>query len=382
MSCRWKHNWEETKANYRDWWDGIGMVLNLGDFPSERPYIAVDDPGEPSSPRQRHADPAMIAARNRALRANRNYDLGDVLPLAFVDFGSVSLAAYLGAVVELMDETIWYHPRREPETWGTLSFDPASFWFRLHEDAYRKTVAAAGDDYAVGMSGISSNIETLSALRGAEALMADLIDNPGWVHEKLWEINQAFFAAYQHLFDIIRMPDGSCCTSSFALWGDGRTFVVTLDPVAMISPAMFQEFVLPPLVEQVNWLDHCMLHVDGPDALRHLDAILAVERLQAVQWSPGAGQPTGGDPKWYDLYRRIKAAGKAVQAIEVKPGEVVPLLDKVGPEGMYITAFCSDVAQAEALLRDVEPYRPRINRDFSSVGDFSSCASEERETML
>lgn len=360
MFCHWKHNWEETKTHYRDWWAGRGLVLNLGDFPAGRPYAAVDDdPGVPASPCQRHADPAWIAARNRALRANRNYDLGDVLPLAFVDFGSVSMAAYLGAGVELTDETIWYHPRRDPETWGALRFDPAAPWFRLHEDAYRRTVAAAGDDYVVGMSGIGSNIEALSALRGAEALMADLIDNPGWVREKLWEINQAFFAAYRRLYDIIRLPDGSSCTSAFALWGEGRTAVITLDPIAMISPAMFEEFVLPPLVEQVNGLDHCMVHVDGPAALRHLDALLAVERLQAVQWSPGAGQPTGGDPKWYALYRRIKAAGKAVQAIQVKPEEVLPLLDHVGPEGLYITAFCSDAAQAETLLRDVEPYRRR-----------------------
>ena len=45
---------------------------------------------------------------------------------------------------------------------------------------------------------------------------------------------------------------------------------------------------------------------------------------------------TGGHPQWYDLYRRIKAGGKSVQAVGVKPEEVVPLLDAVGPEGMYI----------------------------------------------
>ncbi len=358
MPCNWKNNWEETQRNFTAWWAGRGLVLNLGDFPSDGPLMPVDDPGEAVSPRQKHADAAWIAARNRALRANRNYDLGDILPVAFVDFGTVSLAAYLGAELDLTEETVWYHPRPgAPDTWGPLRFDPSAPWFRIHEAIYRQCMAAAGDDFVIGQPGIGSNIEVLAALRGAQSLMTDLMDNPVWVHEKLREINQAFFAAYQRIYDLIRLADGSSCTSYFALWGSGKTSVITLDPVAMISPAMFEEFVLPPLVEQVEWLDHSLLHVDGTAALRHLDLILGIEGLDAVEWTPEPGVPGGGDPCWYPLYRRIKDAGKAVQAILVQPVEVVPLLENVGAEGLYITAYCSDAAEAGELLQAVEPYR-------------------------
>jgi hypothetical protein len=361
MTCNWKHNWEETRRNFNAWWAGRGLVLNLGDFPSDQPVIRVDDPGEAASPRQKHADAPWIAARSRALRANRNYDLGDILPVAFVDYGTVSLASYLGAEVELAADTIWYHPRPgAPEAWGTLRFDPGTPWFRIHEEVYRQCMAAAGDDFVIGQPGIGSNIEALAALRGSESLMSDLIDNPDWVHEKLREINHAFFAAYQGIYDIIQLADGSSCTSYFALWGAGKTSVITLDPIAMISPAMFEEFVLPPLVEQVHWLDHSLLHVDGTVALRHLDLILGIDRLNAVEWTPEPTVPGGGDPCWYPLYRRIKDAGKSVQAILVKPEEVVPLLDNVGPAGMYITAYCRDAAEAEALLRAVKPYRNEL----------------------
>ncbi len=360
MSCRWKHNWDETRTHFRDWWAGRGLVLNLGDFPSQGAALRVDDPGEAVSPRQQHGDPAWIAARSRALRANRDYDLGDILPVAFVDFGTVSLAAYLGAGVELTRETIWYHPRPgPPEAWGPLTFDPDSAWFKIHEAVYRQCVAAAGDDFVIGQPGIGCNIEVLAALRGSEALMTDLVDRPDWVRDKLGEINRAYFDAFQRIYEIIRLPDGSSCTSYFALWGEGRTSLLTLDPIAMISPAMFEEFVLPPLVEQVNWLDHSLLHLDGTAALRHLDLILGIERLEALEWTPEPTQPAGGHPCWYPLYRRIKEAGKAVQAIQVKPEEVVPLLDNVGPDGLYVTAYCRDAAEAEALLRAVEPYRRR-----------------------
>ena len=133
MSCRWKRNWPETQANFRAWWHGRGLVLNLGDFPVTPPALAVADPGEAASPVQKHADAAWIAARCRAQRANRDYEHGDILPVAFVDWGTVSLAAYLGAEVELTPDTVWYHPRPgDPLAWGPLRFDPAARWFRIH----------------------------------------------------------------------------------------------------------------------------------------------------------------------------------------------------------------------------------------------------------
>jgi hypothetical protein len=212
MSCRWKRNWPETQANFRAWWHGRGLVLNLGDFPVTPPALAVADPGEAASPVQKHADAAWIAARCRAQRANRDYEHGDILPVAFVDWGTVSLAAYLGAEVELTPDTVWYHPRPgDPLAWGPLRFDPAARWFRIHEDIYRQGMQAAAGDFVVGQPGIGSNIEVLAALRGAEALMADLIERPEWVQERLWAINQAFFAAYQRVHE----PSG-CPTAASA----------------------------------------------------------------------------------------------------------------------------------------------------------------------
>ena len=66
-------------------------------------------------------------------------------------------------------------------------------------------------------------------------------------------------------------------------------------------------------------------------------------------------------PDWQtakaNLTRRIKDAGKCVQAVRVKVDEVIPLLDAVGPEGMFITVAAADEATAEKLVEAVEPYR-------------------------
>ena len=96
-----------------------------------------------------------------------------------------------------------------------------------------------------------------------------------------------------------------------------------------------------------------MFHLDGTQAIPHLDNLLAIEPLDAIEWTPQAGQPGGGSPIWYDLYRRIKAGGKSVQAIGVKYDEVEPLIDAVGSEGMYIMTSAKTEQEARDLLRRV-----------------------------
>jgi hypothetical protein len=121
---------------------------------------------------------------------------------------------------------------------------------------------------------------------------------------------------------------------------------------------MYARFVVPYLSEQCAWLDYSMYHLDGTNAHQHLDLLLSIDRLNAIEWTPQAGRPSGGSPEWYNLYRRIKAAGKSVQAVGVEYEDVIPLLDAVGPQGMFIIlahdGFPPD--RAEQLAKQLEPY--------------------------
>ena len=53
----------------------------------------------------------------------------------------------------------------------------------------------------------------------------------------------------------------------------------------------------------------------------------------AIQWTPGVGEPQGGSPKWYDLYKKILAGGKSIMACWVTLDELKPLLDNIGADG-------------------------------------------------
>ena len=83
-------------------------------------------------------------------------------------------------------------------------------------------------------------------------------------------------------------------------------------------------------------------HLDGPDAIMHVDALMEVEELTALQWTPGAGNPDGGSERWYPMYDRVKAAGKSLW-IMLEEGSTDELIDKAdklvkryGRDGLYL----------------------------------------------
>jgi 5-methyltetrahydrofolate--homocysteine methyltransferase len=127
----------------------------------------------------------------------------------------------------------------------------------------------------------------------------------------------------------------------------------------MISPEMFEEFVAPYLAEQCRQLDHCVYHWDGPCALQHEGPLLAIKELEAIQWTPGAGQLGLGDRIWWPLYHRVRRAGKSLMLLGVSPAEAQALVEQFGPEGLDLVVSVNSEEEADALVRQSFHWRKR-----------------------
>ena len=359
----WKADWDRVRQNHIRWWDGRGLVLYLT-APRDEPVEPVDRPRPPADLFGRWTDPQYRAAAGEYQVAT-TFFAADAYPHYKTNLGPGSLGTFIGAEPHFVDGTVWYETCIEdPEASGPIRFDPSgNKWLAVHVAVMEAIVGRARGRFLVSMPDLIENLDTLAALRGGERLLTDLVERPDWVQTKLAEINEAFFAAFDALAPIVGDGEGGN-TFLFDIWGPGRTAKVQCDISCMISPAMFRRFVVPHLSAQCRWLDYSMYHLDGEDALQHLDALLEIESLDAIEWTPrtriGPGEEhfSGGGPKWYDLYRRIKAGGKSVQAVGVTADQVIPLIEAVGPEGMFICARAPDQATAERLAEEVENLRP------------------------
>jgi hypothetical protein len=358
----WKKNWEETKQNFTRWWNREGLVISQwGGVHADHHHEIVEKPpfinrGDEAF----YSDVEARAKRNHYSLSRQNFP-ADIMPVASTLIGPGSLAIHLGSRPEIREESVWYHPTMkdvvEPEKLPPLKFDPDDPWWKIQESTIMKCCELGKGNYLVGCPDLVENIDILAALRDVSTLLVDMIERPDWVLQKVEEINQAYFEIYDLIYELIKTDDDGSVFEAYMLWGPGKTAKLQCDAATMFSPAMFNKFVLPAMTEQCQWLDYSMYHLDGKEEFCHLDALLGIEALDAIEWTPNAGEPLGGDPKWYDLYKRILGAGKSVQVYLVFAHEIVPLLDEIGGQGVYVLGLFKDEAEVESVLKQVEQFR-------------------------
>lgn len=352
MAAFWHDDWPRAQRLLLDWWEGKGCALCVT-APKDEPWEAIPAPTAPDSLETRWTDPGY-RVREAQHWLSQTYFGGAAFPYLDTQIGPGSLGLFLGSNPRFDSATVWYQPWIEhPDVTPPVRFDPSNRWWKVHLDLIDEALRTSAGRYLVGMPDLIENWDTLAQIRDPMELLVDSMDRPAWVLGQIEAINQAFFEAFDLIYNRIRDEQGGNAFAAFQIWGPGRTAKVQCDAAAMLSPEHFKTFVRPALTRQCAWLDYAMFHLDGTQCFPILDALLEIEPLKAVEWTPQALRPGGGSPEWYGLYRRIRTAGKSVQAIGVLPEEVLPLIDAVGHEGIFISVNCESEAEARALERAV-----------------------------
>ena len=89
----------------------------------------------------------------------------------------------------------------------------------------------------------------------------------------------------------------------------------------MIGQDMFEEFVYPNLQKFCEDIDRTIYHLDGPGELKHLPKILELDQLRAVQWIPGAGNPS--IENYREIHRSIESTGKYIELPVYEPDQML-----------------------------------------------------------
>ena len=357
----WKDNLEETKKHYINWWNHKGIVLNMWEHFQEgvKPHADVAMPPAPKSLDQKWFDPEWRAEYLDWYVAHSSMK-ADMLPVANTQLGPGSLAAILGGVFEGGEDTIWIHPN--PNYTDDIKFDindPNNKNWQLHKDLLRACKKKANGNYFVGMPDLMEGMDVLAALKGTDKVLLDTVMQPEVLERQMQQINDIYFKVFDELYDIIREGD-EMAFCYFSSWAPGKMSKLQSDISTMISVEDYRRFVQPFIHEQCQKIDYTLYHLDGVGAMHHLPALLEIEELNAIQWTPGVGEPQGGSPKWYDLYKKILAAGKSIMACWVTLDELRPLLDNIGGNGVHIEMDFHNEDEVEKAMRIVEEYQESV----------------------
>ena len=309
----------------------------------------------------------------------------DILPVANTQLGPGSLAAILGGVFEGGEDTIWIHPN--PDFTDEIVFNPEHPNWILHKELLKACKAKANGHYFVGMPDLMEGLDVLAALKGTDRVLLDTVMQPEILEQQMQQINDIYFKVFDELYDIIREGD-EMAFCYFSSWAPGKMSKLQSDISTMISQDDYRRFVQPFIRKQCQKIDYTLYHLDGVGAMHHLPALLEIEELNAIQWTPGVGEPQGGSPKWYDLYKKILAGGKSVMACWVTLDELKPLLDHIGADGVHLEMDFHNEKEVEQAMRIVEEYtgsstsvntnEHQQDADLATTGQERICIREEQ----
>ena len=382
----WKSNLEETKQRYINWWNHKGIILNMWEHFQEgvQPHAEITPPAPAKDLSQKWFDPQWRAEYLDWYVAHSSLK-ADILPVANTQLGPGSLVAILGGVFEGGEDTIWIHPN--PDFTDEIVFNPEHPNWILHKELLKACKAKANGHYFVGMPDLMEGLDVLAALKGTDRVLLDTVMQPEILEQQMQQINDIYFKVFDELYDIIREGD-EMAFCYFSSWAPGKMSKLQSDISTMISQDDYRRFVQPFIREQCQKIDYTLYHLDGVGAMHHLPALLEIEELNAIQWTPGVGEPQGGSPKWYDLYKKILAGGKSVMACWVTLDELKPLLDHIGADGVHLEMDFHNEKEVEQAMRIVEEYtgsstavntnEHQQDADLAATGQERICIREEQ----
>jgi len=288
------------------------------------------------------------------------YLAAESVPMLFTNFGPGCLAACVGGSYTLAENTVWFERKPIINDWDgrkSIRFDPESEMWGYLKALMQK--AAEDPEICFSFTDIGGIMDVAGSLRGTQTLLYDLYDDPERVKELLYEIEQAWY----EMFDLQKEAISSAgipYNGWMNIPSETPWFPLQDDFCAMISPSQFEEFALPHLTRQTEYMDRSIYHLDGPGEIPHLDMLLDIPTLNGIQWISGDAHEPLYDEKWFPMYRKIQDKKKnlvlmdAISENHLKGAEA--LIKSIDPIGTYITIGASSPERIEYIVELVEKW--------------------------
>jgi hypothetical protein len=351
-----EHGWETIARNWCAWWAGE----------LERALIVLEcvDPQDESTP---HYASTFLGNYPEATspgellepfipRLEAIHYLGDAFPRFWPNYGPGIVAACAGAYLHAVADTTWFSPGFDGNIADLhVSMNDNNPWWQRVVSITRGAVERWGQQLSIGFTDLGGNLDVLAHLRGTEQLLLDLSDEPQQVNRLVSETNQLWLDCYEQLYNLTRHGRGITCWGP--CWSPASGYLLQSDFSYMISPVMFEQYVLPDLEKCCQRIEYPFYHLDGKGQLAHLNLLFSLESLRGIQWVPGDGQPQA--EHWLPLLNRIRKSGKLCQ-VNVCAQGALTILRELGGKG-FVLAIDEKLSpeQGRAFLKEADLLQKR-----------------------
>ena len=337
----------EAAERMRAWW--------LGE-PTDRVVASVAAPRAGAKPvstrgstRDRLIDADTIIHNLRATMTSRFYG-GEAFPSYWIFPITMPMSAFLGCEPIFKETTAWQFPvfdAWDGENWKPIRFDPDNRWWKAICELTRRIAAEPELPCLLSACGLGGISDVIANLWGSEAVLVAMMDDLEGLRGIRDRLIDAFRVMYDHLYEMV-LPRQEGYFDWLNVWAPGRMCTSQSDISCMMSSRMFDDLFIEEIRQEAKHVDYFFYHLDGPEAIRHLDSLLDIEELDGIQWVPGAG--ASQDPMdWIELFLRIQERGKKI-FITCPPERVESLLNTISHRGVYLSTYCGTENDARETL--------------------------------
>jgi hypothetical protein len=279
---------------------------------------------------------------------------GETFPVFFPNLGPDVYAAFYGAELEFGQVTSYSIPC--VKSWDDaeqLTLDVNNEYFKKIEDLTSHALERCKGKFLVGYTDLHPGLDCAAAWRDPLQLCYDLYDAPDQV-QRLADLAISDFEFIYNHFDAKLKGAGQLSISWMGIPSPGRMHIPSCDFSALISERFFEELGLPILQRETKTMTHNIFHVDGFGVAKHLDAILSVPELHALQWVQGVGD-NYPIMQWLPLIKDMQARGLPV-IVDLSLDDLNDFIAAMDPKGLFLWVAVEDEQEELDILNRLKKW--------------------------
>lgn len=273
---------------------------------------------------------------------------GDFIWSASAFWGIPWLEAGLGCSIIADHNTGSIHSKPPAEFKGSQSipgFDRNSPWVKKTGEFLTRISERSGGRWPIGTTRMRGISDLLSALYGGEAFIYAMLEEPDEV-KKVCERIAEFWTEYGR-FQLENIPPfhGGVGSFYYHMWAPEGTVWHQEDAAALMSPALYDEFIRPWDERIVKSFPGCIIH-QHPTGFYPVDdylemGMLALE-LHIDQGGPGAEQ-------LYEIHRKILSKKPLIIWGDIPGRDLEWIFEKLPPQGLAVNTVVRNKEEAARL---------------------------------
>ena len=272
---------------------------------------------------------------------------GDFLYAGTAFWGIPWVEASLGCPVYANHSTgsIYCEPPADFEDASDIpEFDPENPWMKLMARMYDALCEHSAGRYPIGTTRFRGISDLLSALYGGDELVFGMIDDPEDMEEACRKLTDYWISAARLQLAHITEFKGGIGSFYYYMWAPRNTVWYQEDTVALLSPALYKQFIEPCVRRIVSELGNVIIHEHPVGFLpyqSYADAGMTAMELHIDEGGPSAEQ-------LYDIHRYIMDRKPLLIWGDFKEEDFDWLIQKLPPQGLALLPVVRTQEEADA----------------------------------